>query len=349
MNTDMKKLILVLFYPNSDPFDLNLRLANPLGKNLMRYLICFCLLAATTMAQPPAAPASAPTPAPDYVLGAGDQLSLAVENLTDEFANRTFRIDLGGDINLPLAGRIHAASLTIGAFESQIQQRLARYVKDPQVVVTITEFNSQPVSVLGAVNNGGIKQIVGHKTLFEVLSLAGGLRSDAGSSIKITRNIDHGPIPLPDAKTDPTGQFSVASVDVKAILNATDPAQNIVIIPGDIISVSKGDVIYAVGSVTRPGGFPLNQDVSLSALQVLSLAGGLTQTAALEKAQILRSMPGTSEHTGIAVNLKRIMAGKSPDIPLQPNDVLFVPNSAARTFTYKAIDILSLAAVYGRM
>jgi polysaccharide export outer membrane protein len=92
----------------------------------------------------------------------------------DEFTwIRTFRIDLGGDINLPLAGRLHAAGLTIDDFEVQVQQRLERYVKDPQVVATITEFNSQPVSVLGAVNNAGVKQVAGHKTLFEVLSLSG--------------------------------------------------------------------------------------------------------------------------------------------------------------------------------
>jgi polysaccharide export outer membrane protein len=301
-----------------------------------------------SFAQPPV-DSSVPTSASNYVLGPGDQLSLVVENLSDDFGDKIFRIDLGGDINLPLAGRIHAAGLTIPQFEVQIQRHLARYVKDPQVVVTIAEFNSQPISILGAVNNAGVKQIVGRKTLFEVLSLAGGLRPDAGSVIRITRSLDKGPIPLPDAKTDPTGQFTVASVNVKAVLNATDPAQNIVVLPGDIISVSKGDVIYAVGSVTRPGGFPLNQDVTLSTLQVLSLAGGLTNTAALEKAQILRSVPGSSQPTEIAVNLKRIMAGKAPDMPLQPNDILFVPNSAARTFTYKAVDVLALAAVYGRL
>ena len=311
-------------------------------------ILALLLFSAASFAQPPA-PASTPPSAPDYVLGPGDQLSLVVENLSDDFANKIFRIDLGGDINLPLAGRLHAAGLTIPQFEVEIQQQLARYVKDPQVVVSIAEFNSQPVSILGAVNNAGVKQIVGRKTLFEVLSLAGGLRPDAGSVIRITRSLDRGPIPLPDAKPDPTGQFTVASVNVKAVLNATDPAQNIVILPGDIISVSKGDVIYAVGSVTKPGGFPLNQDLTLSALQVLSLAGGLTNTAALEKAHILRSVPGSSQPTEIAVNLKRIMAGKAPDLPLQPNDILFVPNSAARTYTYKAIDILGMAAAYGRI
>ena len=315
----------------------------------MRPLLFLSLAAACLAQAPPSSPVAPDAGAPSsYALGVDDQLMVRALDAEEVTTTAPIRIDARGNITLPMIGRVHAAGLTTREFEGQIEQRLVRYVKDPQAVVTITEFNSQGVSVLGAVNNAGVKQIAGSKSLFEVLSLAGGLRPDAGNTIKITRNLDQGPIPLPDAKSDPTGQFSVASVDVKAILNATDPAQNIAILPGDIISVSKADVIYAVGSVTKPGGFPLNQDVNLSALQVLSLAGGLTQTAALEKAQILRTVPGTSEPTQIAVNLKRIMAGKSPDIPLQPNDILFVPNSAAKTFTYKAIDILGLAAVYGR-
>ena len=182
-------------------------------------ILSLLLFSAASFAQPP--PVGSPPPsAPNYVLGPGDQLSLVVENLSEDFADKIFRIDLGGDINLPLAGRIHAAGLTISQFEGEIQQHLARFVKDPRVVVTITEFNSQPISILGAVNNAGVKQIVGRKTLFEVLSLAGGLRPDAGSVIRITRALDKGPIPLPDAKPDPTGQFTVASVNVKAVLNA---------------------------------------------------------------------------------------------------------------------------------
>ena len=323
----------------------------------MRYLILLSLALSAPLAQealaqtpgPIGAPSSAQGPASSYVLGPGDQLTFSVTNLVDEFADKTFRIDLDGNINVPLAGRIHAAGLTVEEFEGQVGQRLVRYVKDPEVVVTVAEFNSQPVSVLGAVNNAGIKQVTGRKTLFEVLSLAGGLRPDAGSTIKITRNLDQGPIPLPEAKTDATGQFSVGSVSVKTILNATDPVQNIVILPGDIISVSKADVIYAVGSVTKPGGFPLNQDASLSALQVLSLAGGLTPTAAKDKAKILRTLAGSPNPTEIAVNLKQVMAGKEPDVPLQPNDILFIPNSDVKTVGYKAAEILGMAAAYGRI
>lgn len=317
-----------------------------------RYPLLLSLTALVALhAQTPAAQ-STPTPSADtssYVLGPNDQVSFSVNNLNDDFADKTFRIDFNGNINVPLAGRIHAAGLTIDEFEGQVEQRLLPYIKDPEVVVTIAEYNSQPVSVLGAVVSAGIKQVSGRKTLFEVLSMAGGLLPTAGNTIKITRRIDQGPIPLPNAATDPSGQFSVASVAVKTILNATDPSQNIVILPGDIISVSKADVIYAVGEVTRPGGFPLNQDANLSALQVLSLAGGLTRTAALNRAKIVRTVAGSANPMEVPVNLKQIMKGKAPDLALQPNDILFVPNSNQKEVTYKAIDVLSLAAAFGHL
>jgi polysaccharide export outer membrane protein len=108
--------------------------------------------------------------------------------------------------------------------------------------------------------------------------------------------------------------------------------------------VPKADVVYAVGSVTKPGGFPLNQHESLSALQVVSLAQGAKNTAALDKAQILRRVPGSTSRTEIAVNLKQLMAGKGTDIQLQPDDILFVPNSAAKTAGYKTIDSIVAAA-----
>jgi polysaccharide export outer membrane protein len=291
----------------------------------------------------------AQSPSAGYVLGAGDQLSFSVANLTEEFGDKTFRIDLRGDINIPLAGRIQAAGLTVDEFEAVVKQRLTKYVKDPDVVVNVAEVNSQGVSVLGAVNSAGVKQITGARTLFEVLSLAGGLRPDAGSTIRVTRNLDNGAVPLPDAKTDPTGQFSVGSVSVKTILNATDPAQNIVVRPGDVISVSKAEVIYAVGCLNKPGGYPLNQDENFSALQVVSLAGGLTRTAAFDRAQILRPVPGSPNRTEIAVNLKQILNGKLPDIPLLPNDILFVPNSNAKSVSYRTLDAMIMlggAAMY---
>ena len=284
------------------------------------------------------------TPPRDYLLGGGDQVTVIVPDLDDEFADKTFRVDMNGDISLPYAGRIHAAGLTATALEQEIDARLTRVLKDPQASITLTSLGSQPVSILGAVNSPGIRQLEGHKTLFEVLSLAGGLRPDAGYVINISRNLQYGPLPLPNAQTDPGGQFSTGSVKVKTIMDARNEAENIVILPGDTISVPKADLVYAVGSVVKPGGFILNEKESLSALQVLSLAEGLQKTAASDRAKILRTVPGSATRTEIDVNLKQLMAGKTTDVQLHAGDILFVPNSSAKSAEYRTLDAIVNAA-----
>src|SRR5437588_8180707 len=101
---------------------------------------------------------------------------------------------------------------------------MKRYLQEPDVSISISEFRSQPISILGAVQNPGVHQLQGKKNLFGVLSLAGGLRHDAGYRVRITRNLEWGRIPLPNATDDPNGQFSVASVSVKSIMEASNPA-----------------------------------------------------------------------------------------------------------------------------
>jgi polysaccharide export outer membrane protein len=287
----------------------------------------------------------------NYKLGPDDEVTLFVSDV-DEISNKPMRIDMRGDINIPMAGRVHAAGLTADRLETEIENRLKKYLKDPDVVVSIKEFRSQPISVLGAVDKPGVHQLEGRKTLFEVLSMAGGLRADSGNTVKITRSLEWGRIPLPDAKDDATGQFNVASVKVKGIMDGSDPAANIMIKPEDVITVPKADLVYAVGSVKRPGGFPLNQNETLSTLQVLSLAEGLDKAAAPKKARIMRVVPGTTSRMEIPVDLQKLMAGKSPDLPLQSDDILFVPNSAAKNAGGRAmeaaIQIATGVAIYGR-
>jgi polysaccharide export outer membrane protein len=288
----------------------------------------------------------------DYILGAGDQLSVFVADLPDEFADKVFRIDSSGEVSLPVIGHLHAAGLTTGQLEAAADASLVHVLKKPQVSISIAGFGSKFVSILGAVNNPGVRTIEGPKTLFEMLSLSGGLRADAGYYVKVSRNMTAGKIPLHDAVVDATGRTSVVTIKLKDILNASNAAENILVLPGDTISVPKADIVYAVGSVVKPGGFPLNEHETLSALQVVSLAEGLQKTAATDKAKILRTVPGSSQRTEIAVNLKQLMAGKGSDITLQANDILFVPNSAGKSAGYRAIDSIVAAAtgvaVYGR-
>ena len=287
----------------------------------------------------------------DYLLGPGDQVTVFVADLPDEFADKTFRVDPAGDLSFPVIGRLRASGLTTAALESQARSRLSTVLKNPEVVMSLVAYGSKFVSVLGAVNMPGVHVIDGPKTLFEMLSLAGGLRQDAGYLVTVTRKVGIGRIPLPEATVDPAGQLSVVSIRLRHILNATNSTENIVILPGDTISVPKAELVYAVGSVVKPGGFPLNEQESLSALQVVSLAEGLQKTAATNKAKILRLVPGSTERAEVAVDLKQLMAGKGADVSLRPGDILFVPNSSAKSAGFRTIDAIvnaaTGAAIYG--
>ena len=283
---------------------------------------------------PPSTPRETP---PDYTLGPDDQIVVRANDV-EEFTAAPIRVDPKGNVNLPLIGRLHIAGLTTDQTESFIKDRLTKYLVDPEVFVYLVELRSQPISVLGAVNQPGVHQLEGHKTLFEVLSLAGGLRQDAGYSVKITRLAKWGKIPLPSGKQDATGQYYIASVNVKSIMDASNPESNIEIKPDDVISVPKGDIVYVIGAVRKPGGFVLGENETLSALQILSLAEGLDQFAGANKARIMRPVSGGSQRTEIPVNLKALMAGKGNDVALRANDILFVPSSGRKAATVRALE-----------
>ena len=210
-----------------------------------------------------------------YLLGPDDQLEISEPELAELApANKPIRIDGDGDIQVPLAGRVHVSGLTVQQAEEKLDQVLRAYVLRPQVAVNVAEVHSQPVSILGQVNKPGVYQVQGHKTLLEMLALAGGLQADAGYSIRITRELDWGCIPLPKAQLDASGQFSVAEVDLKKILE--DPEENIQIYPHDVVSVPKAEMVYVIGEVKRAGGFVLGEHQSISVLQALALAEGLS-------------------------------------------------------------------------
>ena len=271
-----------------------------------------------------------------YLLGPGDLVEVNALDL-EELAERKARVDLKGDINLPSAGRVHAAGLTVEQLEASITTRLKRVLQDPTVTVSIEEYRSQPVSVMGAVGTPGVLQLQGRKTLFEVLSLAGGLKSEAGNLIVITRKKESGKIPLPNAIEDSSG-FSVASLSVKSIMAGKNPQDNILIEPNDVISVPRAELVYVIGAVRKPGGYVLNERESISVLQALSLAEGLDRAASGRTAKILRSNDATPQRLEIAVNVKTILEGKETDVSLRANDILFIPTSAVKNVTIRAAE-----------
>jgi len=303
-------------------------------------------LAAPPPASTDAAPVSAP--APDYVLGSDDVISIKAMD-AEEISSASIRIAPSGQISLPLLGRVTAAGLTIEALENELANRLKAYVIEPRVAVTVVEYRSQPVSVLGAVGQPGVLQLEGRKSLSEILAKAGGLRPEAGDIIKITRKAERGMIPLPSAVMDATGKFSVAEVRLSGIIHATSPEDNILVRPNDVISVPRAALVFVIGEVRRPGGFVLNERRTISGLHALAMAEGLGQTAAANKAVIVRNTEA-GERVEIPANLSEILKGKQADVELLPDDILFVPNNKAKAVLGQvgqtAISAMTSAAIY---
>ena len=281
-----------------------------------------------------------------YLLGPADEVSIHALDADEINGDKPLRVDGDGYIRLPLAGRIKASGMTIEQLETAISDRLKVYIKDPQVTVSVVEFRSQPVSILGSVHAPGVHQLEGRKTVIEMISLAGGVSEDAGHTLKITRRIEWGRIPLPTAVDDPTGRFSVADIDLQEIMDAKNPAQNILIAPEDVISVPRAKMVYVIGTVLKPGSYVLGDYKSFSVLKVLSLAGGLDHFAAPQKARIMRPVAGNSTREEIPVNLKTILAGQSPDVPLQPEDILFVPVSGGDKALARAAEAAIQASTF---
>ncbi len=273
----------------------------------------------------------------DYVLGPDDQV--AIRSLeVKELGDKTFRIDGTGEINLPLVGRVAAAGKTIPQLEALLIETLRQFYVEPDIAVNMTEYRSEPVSVIGSVGNPGVHPARGRRSLLEVLAAAGGVRPDAGPVVKITRQKTYGPLPIPGARYTPDGS-NIGEIRLKNLLEAQDPTLNIIIQPHDIITIPRGAIVYVVGNVKRSGGFPLEGRTRLSVLEALSLAEGLDMRAAASHARILRAP--NDENSGrqeVAVDLSRIMSGKARDLYLGPNDVLFVPNSAAKSVTTRSIE-----------
>src|SRR6266478_533380 len=272
-----------------------------------------------------------------YLLGPEDEVEISGPEL-DELANKPTRVDGNGDIQVPLVGRIHVAELTVGQCEQKINKQLSAYIRQPQIAVNVKELRSLPVSVLGAVNTPGVHQVQGHKTLLEMLSLAGGIRSDAGYRVRITRQLEWGCIPLANETLDPSGQFSVAEVNLKEIMEAKKPEENIQIFPHDVISVPKAEMVYVIGDVKRAGGFALGEHRSISVLEALSLAEGLIGTADARHAKVLRLDRDADQRQEMAVDVKDILTGKKGDVPLQGDDILFIPGSLGKKTTLRAIE-----------
>jgi polysaccharide export outer membrane protein len=273
----------------------------------------------------PSGQSAAAHPTSSLTLGAGDLVEVGVYNVPE--LTTKARVSSKGEIDLPLIDYVHVAGLTAEEAEGLIQKRLSDggFVKNPHVTLFVNQYASQGASILGEVARPGVYPVPGLQRLFDLISAAGGFTERAGRSITVTHR---------DQPDKPT--------TVPLSRNVSDnPESNITVLPGDTIIVRKADLVYVVGDVGRPSGFLMDSG-HLTVLQAIALAGGTTRTANLGGTRIIRRGPGGLSET--SVELKKILRAKAPDVTMQADDILFVPTSAAKVFTGRAMEAAMQAA-----
>lgn len=275
-----------------------------------------------------------PTIAADYILGQGDRLSVRVFG-ADDLLDRPLDVSAEGDILAPLVGQVKAAGLSVQGLEAELTEQYKKYYKDPEVTVTVLEYRSQPVTVVGSVNTPGVIQLRRPARLMEVISQAGGLRADAGDKALITRRDAAG-----STAANGSRGFVTQEVELHKIIEGNDPSLNIIVRGNDLITIPKAKMVYVVGAIGRPGGYVLDGHSStITVLQAIALAGGVNSTARASQSRILRASGDDSHRTETVVNLKKILANNAPDVELHAEDILFVPNSVAKNAGVRSLEM----------
>jgi polysaccharide export outer membrane protein len=254
-------------------------------------------------------------------IATGDLVQVSVFGAPD--FDREARVNADGDIALPLLGSVHVDGLTIQEAQALIETQLREggYFHGPQVTVLQKESTAQTVTVLGEVQKPGIYPLNGARTLYDVISTAGGTTASAGKAVTITgRNRVQG------------RQTIEFSYEPKATAKA-----NVAIFPGDSIMVSKAGIVYVVGDVRQPSGIVMNNS-QMTILQAIALARGPNKTAALSSAKLIRR--SAKEPQQIPISLTDIMAAKAPDLKLQPNDIVFVPFSMEKAAYQRGLEAI---------
>jgi len=326
-------------------------------------------LSATTRAIPPQ----------DYVIGSGDLLYIQVFDVpeisrelrvsqtgTIGFPLIPTRLHVSGLTELQTEQKIAEVLEANGL------------VSHPQVSVSVKERKSKPITVVGAVSHSMVYQADRPMTLIEILAEAGGIQNDAADSVIITRtesepaesgaepppltpqdaaslsetaasNNDSAPLapvrqsessePPPITDPAPPPLSSTITVNLNQILERGDTSSNILLKPGDVVTVPHAGIVYALGAVVRPGGFAVSNDRGqLTTLKLLSLAGGLDHAAKSDHAIIVRKDDSGQQHQ-VEVDLRRILKMESEDVRLQPSDILYVPKSGSKQALIKSAEI----------
>jgi len=267
-----------------------------------------------------ASPVENPDAAQEVFISSGDLLTVSVTGAPEY--RYDVRVNAYGDASLPMVGNIKLAGLSTYQAEDLTARNLEErgFFNKPQVSVFVKESATSGISVLGEVQKPGIYPLPGHRTLLDAISAAGGMGPKAGKTVSITHR------DRPDSPDT-----------LQLVRGDEETMNNRIIYPGDTIVVSKAGMVYVVGDVKEPTGIIMDNP-HLTILQAVAMAHGTNSTAALGSTKLIRKTSSAPDE--IHVPLDAILAAKAPDLELRPDDIVFVPNSVAKSVTRRSLEAI---------
>lgn len=269
----------------------------------------------------------------DYKVGPEDLL--VIEIMGQEKLNRTLRVNGQGEISPPLVGVVKVEGSTTREIEKRLTELYdARFLVNPQLTVTVKEFRHQRVSITGAVDKPGTYELIGPRTLLEVLSMAGGFSTKtggpAGDVVNVIRH-QNAPDLVRTLKTNPAKkaapQAETMVIDLRGLVSGQRSELNIMVQNGDVIHVPFAGTAYVLGAVKKPGNIAVRENLTLS--QAVAMAGGIDPVLGTSNITVMR-FDEQGSPISISTNLDNIVARTDPDIPIRSNDVIVISESAVK-------------------
>lgn len=285
-------------------------------KSLIIFAICLPAMAQT---RPSLMEEVGNTNLPALKLHAGDLVAVSVYDAPE--LTRTVRVDPDGTIRLPLLTEgVKAAGLMPHELEAALADALksGEILVDPVVKITVVEYHSRPISVMGAVRRPVTFQSDGSMTLLDALARAEGLTDEAGPEIIVTQN------------------GVVQHIAVKQLIDEADPKVNLRLLGNEEVRVPVAGKIFVLGNIHKPGGFPVRDPADKTVLKMVALSEGLMPFSE-KTAYIIRRQEGEKPQE-IPIELAKIMERKSPDVTLEIGDILYVPDNKTRRSTMSILD-----------
>lgn len=275
---------------------------------------------------------------PGQKIGPNDLLAISVYDAPE--LTRTVRVSSEGYIRLPmLKTKLRAADLMPSELETAIAEALtdAEILVDPVVAITVAEYHSRPISIMGAVRKPTTFQATGNVTLLEALGRAEGLGVNAGPEIIVTRA----------NSADPSIPF-VQRISVRELIDQARPDLNLPLFGGEEIRVPEARMIYVAGNVKKPGAIPVRDSSPITVMKALGMSEGLTPY--YKKTVYILRPDETGTKREIPVQLNRILDRKEEDLALRPEDILYIPDDNKKRVTMSIIEkgtVFTLGTVSG--